>query len=128
MNRSRKAFAWALAAALGSATASSPLIDIQWTRQGSFEHESLLMPKAFVELCGKLTAGSAVAWRFDASGPVDFNIHYHQGKEVVYPERSAARSNGIGVLDAAVPQTYCWMWVNKGAEPVSMKAKLARRM
>ena len=125
MKRLRITVGLALAATLCHAAAKSHLIDIQWNREGSFEHDSVLMPKAFIELCGKLAAGSSVSWRFDATGPVDFNIHYHLEKEVVYPERSAARSSGAGALDVAVPQTYCWMWVNKGAEPVSMKARLA---
>jgi hypothetical protein len=30
-----------------------------------------------------------VRWNFTAAAPVDFNIHYHVGKEAVFPVKQA---------------------------------------
>jgi hypothetical protein len=67
-----------------------------------------------------------VSWRFQAGGPLNFNIHYHEGKDVHYPERREALSSASGRLQAALDQDYCWMWTNKAAQPVSVQVVLER--
>jgi hypothetical protein len=67
-----------------------------------------------------------VAWRFEASGPLDFNIHYHEGQAVRYPAREDAAAGSSGTLQAALDQDYCWMWTNKARHPVSLRLALER--
>jgi hypothetical protein len=57
---------------------------------------------------------------------VDFNIHYHVGKEAVFPAKQAQVSSGRDTLSVTVGQDYCWMWTNKGSAPVSLTIDLAR--
>jgi hypothetical protein len=57
---------------------------------------------------------------------VDFNIHYHVGKDVVFPAKQAQVAAGRDVLRVAAAQDYCWMWTNKGTQPVSLTVELAR--
>jgi hypothetical protein len=57
---------------------------------------------------------------------LNFNIHYHEGKDVRYPERREALASASGQLRVALDQDYCWMWTNKGAEAVRLTVELRR--
>ena len=117
-------FFLALAAALPAARAD--VIDIKWSADGSFAHQSTVAPGKFAEVCGKLPAGAQVRWDFEASAPMDFNVHYHVGKDVVFPSKLAAVSTANGSLDAKIEQHYCWMWSSKSAAPATVTVKLQR--
>ena len=116
----------AVALMSGSAFASSPIVDIAWSTDGRFAHKATLAAGKFVELCGKLAVGENVRWNFTAAEPVDFNIHYHVGKEAVFPARQTQVSSGRDTLNVAVAQDYCWMWTNKGRDAVTLTVELAR--
>ncbi len=118
--------ALALIAAATSAAARADLVDIAWSAQGRFEHRMTVAPGKFAEVCGKLAKADSVAWRFEASGPLDFNVHYHEGKEVHYPERRKALAGASGQLRVALDQDYCWMWTNKSGQSVDLRLQLAR--
>jgi len=128
MNLNRIQACGALAAALlaGPALAAGHLIDITWTPDGGFAHKTQISAGKFVEVCGKLTAGEAVRWGFESAAAVDFNIHYHAGKEVIYPTRQAQVKAGRDTLKVELSQDYCWMWTNTGAIPASLTVKLNR--
>lgn len=69
-----------------------------------------LEPRQMHEECVKLQAGEKRKYYWRADGPVDFNIHYHEGAEVFYPvKRDGMRGDG-GTFAAKGPQDYCWMW------------------
>jgi len=113
-------------AALAAASASADVVDIAWSEQGRFEHRAAVAPGGFAEVCGKLARGTAVRWYFESAGPMDFNIHYHQGKKVVFPVRRAGAAHGAATLKAKLDQDYCWMWANKSAQPLSLRLTLSR--
>lgn len=102
------------------------LVEIKWSATGHFEHQTQVKPNAFFELCGELGAGDAVSWRFEATQPLDFNIHHHSGKDVIYSDRRSKVAMAADVLNAGVRQTYCWMWVNKEPALGIIKMKLRR--
>ena len=116
--------ALALAAALPAARAD--VIDIKWSADGSFAHQSTVAPGKFAEVCGKLPASISVRWDFEASAPLDFNIHYHAGKDVVFPSKMAAMATANDTLQTSLAQDYCWMWSNKLAKPATLTLKLQR--
>ena len=118
----------ALAAATlsGAALGATHIVDIAWPPDGRFAHKAQIAAGKFVEVCGKLAVGEGVRWSFTSAAPVDFNIHYHVGKEAVFPAKQAQVSNGRDTLNVAVAQDYCWMWTNKGGAPVSLVVDLAR--
>ena len=118
--------ALAAAALSGSAFAATHIVDIAWSPDGRFAHKAQIAAGKFVEVCGKLAVGDGVRWSFTAAAPVDFNIHYHVGKEVVFPAKQAQVGGGRDTLNVTVAQDYCWMWTNKGAAPVSLTLELAR--
>ncbi|ABM94600.1 hypothetical protein [Methylibium petroleiphilum] len=116
----------AMLALSGVALASSHIVDIAWSSDGRFAHNTQIAAGKFVEACGKLAVGEGVRWNFAATAPVDFNIHYHVGKEAVFPAKQAQVSSGGDTLKVTVAQDYCWMWTNKGSAPVSLTVDLAR--
>ena len=119
-----------LTAAFAALAVASPvradIIDIAWDASGRFERTVTVAPGKFAELCGKLPAGLKVRWDFEASAPLDFNVHYHVGKDVVFPSKMAATRKAKDVLDTRIEQDYCWMWSNKTSAAASLKVELQR--
>lgn len=109
-----------------STGAQAEIVDIAWSGDGRFERRLTVAPGKFAEVCGKLAKAQSVAWRFDAGGPLNFNIHYHEGKDVRYPERRDALASASGQLRVALDQDYCWMWTNKSAQPIDLQLLLTR--
>lgn len=109
-----------------SQAAAAELVPVRWDAAGQFSQELPIQPGKFVEVCEQLAEGAKVDWSFEAAGPVDFNIHYHEGKEVRFPAQKAQLARDQGTLEATLKQTYCWMWSNKGTRPLKLKFKLAK--
>jgi hypothetical protein len=107
--------------------AASPLTEIAWDSGGRFERTLDLPPGEFAELCGKLSKGQSVDWSFKSATPLDFNIHYHKGKQVVYPAKHGNTAGLAGKLKVSLDQEYCWMWENTNAAGATLIAKLRRR-
>ncbi len=107
------------------AIAHAELVDIKWTG-GTFSHKASIAPKKFLEVCGKLEKDARVAWRFKGSAPSDFNIHYHVGNDVVYPENRKNIALAEGVLPVPRQDDYCWMWSNHATEPITIELTLSR--
>jgi hypothetical protein len=62
------------------------------------------------EECLRIEAGEKRRYHWRASAPVDFNVHFHRGDEVVYPiKRDGMRGDG-GTFVAKTGGDYCWMW------------------
>lgn len=112
-----------LAAAAGARTA---VVDIQWSGDGRFSHATTVAAGNFVEVCGNLPAQVIVRWEFEASSALDFNVHYHAGKDVVFPSKLSAVTNAKDTLDTKIEQAYCWMWSNKTSLPVTLSVRLQR--
>ncbi|MEP6840791.1 MAG: hypothetical protein ABJA75_22260, partial [Bradyrhizobium sp.] len=89
----------AAAAMFVAAGASAELLDLRWDQSGRFSREFGLAPGKFVEVCGKLSRGQSIAWKFDADGTTNFNVHYHQGAQVVFPAKQDAIAKAEGRLD-----------------------------
>lgn len=112
--------------AVAGGIARADLVEIVWSGDGTQTLQREFAPGKFIELCGRLPAGATIRWSFEASGPTDFNIHYHQGREVVYPAQLAGVASAKDALVVRVDQDYCWMWTNGTARSLVLKATLAR--
>jgi hypothetical protein len=112
--------------ALTATGALAEIVAITWDAAGRFERSLGVAPGKFVEACGKLPAGLAVGWNFEAAAPLDFNVHYHVGKTVVYPSKLDAVAAAKDTLRTKVEQDYCWMWSNKSSGPATLQFKLQR--
>ena len=61
---------------------AAQVVNIAWNDAGDFERKLSVATGSFVELCGALERGQTVTWRFEASGALDFNIDFHEGKAI----------------------------------------------
>jgi hypothetical protein len=82
--------------------------------------------RGFEEVCVELKAGERVRYQFRASGDLDFNIHYHRGKEVFYPVKNTATRSADAVFTAPHSDGYCLMWERKGDGAVRVDGVVER--
>ena len=94
---------------LAASALASPVTDGGAARE--ITHE--LKPGGIAEECLRLEAGRSRAFEWKADGPVDFNIHYHQGEKVAYPVKVNKQYEGKGRFTASASEDYCWMWSTK---------------
>ena len=89
--------------------ARADLLTIAWDDHGRFERSTEGQPRQFAEVCGALKRGQAIAWSFEADRPVLFNVHYHDGPRVIFPEKREARKDGRRTATVEADQDFCWM-------------------
>jgi hypothetical protein len=82
--------------------------------EGPGPYSFTLSGKAFDERCLHLDAGQSIQYRFKASAPVDFNIHYHRGNDVFFPVKKSGVREANGTFKAERADGYCLMWEHKG--------------
>jgi hypothetical protein len=78
----------------------------------------------FRERCFDLEPGQALAYRYSADRPIDFDIHYHDGLTTRFAAVAKARKAGQGNFTAKEARRYCLFWFN----PVLDKAALTYRI
>jgi len=107
-------------------SATAQMVPIDWDASGQFSKEVAIAPGKFVEACEKLPKGAKVAWSFEARSRLDFNFHFHEGKQVRFPAKKNQVAKDAGTLNTKVEQDYCWMWTNKGAAETTLNLKLTK--
>lgn len=73
-----------------------------------------LPPGHVHEICKPLHTGESWAYNFRADAPLEFNVHYHEGDEVLFPVPVVNTPRAWGTMTARLNQTYCQMWRNLG--------------
>lgn len=83
-----------------------------------------LKPGEIHEACFPAKNPEKIRYQFNASGAINFNIHYHEGKKVSYPIKQNAVMSTQGIFTPSLPQFYCMMWQNiqKSAVNINFKA------
>jgi hypothetical protein len=79
-----------------------------------------LAAKKVHEECMDLTPGQNLLYRFEASGELDFNLHFHQGDKVTYLVKEKY-SNYASSYEAEQENGFCLMWENSSSEPVKLQ-------
>jgi hypothetical protein len=82
------------------------------------ETEAVMDPSKLHEDCVKLEPGDSISYSFKASGPVDFNIHYHEVGKIFYPVLKKDTAAEQGRFSADKEEFYCLMWTNIQRNPV----------
>ena len=102
----RSLYCWLLAA-LPLCACTTPLVtaDAPKTVRG---HP--IAPYEWHEECMHLDVGDRVEFAFESTEPVDFNVHYHEGKAVVMPMVRDKTRADAGVFAPPAAQDYCLMW------------------
>jgi hypothetical protein len=111
----KNALRFALLLLTTASAAQAQMVAIDWDSADRFRSAAPIRAGKVLEACAALGAGESVAWTFDSHAPLDFNIHYHDAKKVVYPVEPSALARASGMLVAPVRQDYCWMWTNPNA-------------
>jgi hypothetical protein len=106
----------ALSFAAGAAGAAAP---------GLGDFEFTLAPGQVEEICLRLEPRDGVQWRFSAESPVDFNLHWHEGRAVHLPVRHDAVREHAGSFVAPHGDDYCLMWTALAA-PVRISGRVER--
>ncbi len=101
------------------------IVDIKFDAEGRFSHEAEMAVGKTLELCGALKANVPVDWSFSNAAPLNFNIHFHKGDDVVYPVQQKGAVNLAQKFTPDAAQDYCWMWTNRNLQPVKLNVKLA---
>jgi hypothetical protein len=109
---------------LAGSAALAEVVEFRLEPGQAFERRLSAAPEGMVELCAPLAQHQVVHWRFIADGPLDFNIHRHEGDRVITPARHDAARKASGRLRAAVADDHCWMWTNRGRTPVQLAVRL----
>lgn len=78
------------------------------------------------EECFSLAAGERIEYRFEASVPLDFDLHTHRGREVVAPVRIERTREQAGTFTSPHREDYCLTWTNRGAIPAYVKGEWRR--
>ncbi len=107
-----------------STTCKAEVISFILEANSSFKTQANIQPGKFSEVCGKLKKGNLIRWQFDSTSPLEFNIHYHEGNNVIFPYKMSATKSGVEVLLISLDQDYCWMWTNKSKEEVKLEMSL----
>jgi hypothetical protein len=100
--------------------------DIRWDSQGRAHQRLRVDPGQVAEYCGELAAHEKARWAFEATNPLDFNIHYHANGQVTMPAKADGVAKLTGALDPDSKQEYCWMWTNGGKSPTEVDVSLNR--
>ena len=100
--------------------------ELMWIKEGRHAATHELQPGKFIEVCANIAPGDRYRWKFDASGKVNFDIHYHVGELVGRPAAMENVQEGASVLEVRSKQDYCWTWQNRSKEPVNVIAEISR--
>ena len=79
-----------------------------------------IKPLGIHEDCMELVPGQILDYSFETSKPVDFNLHFHEDKNVSYEISKDGVSADKGTFVCEKKQHYCLMWTNPGPEPIGL--------
>ena len=83
-----------------------------------------IKPRSVAEECFTLPGGQSIGYVFESSAPMDFNIHFHRGNDVLYPVKIDAMRSAADRFAASSTEEYCLMWTNRTLETVTVKGAL----
>lgn len=116
----------ALTLTLMTISAHAEVVNIQWAADGQFVYATEVRSGGFLELCGTLPAGLTIDWSFTSSVPLESNVHYHEGKQVMYPAKHPPAASVKDQLIVKTEQHYCWMWSNLIGRPFKIDVQLLK--
>lgn len=83
-------------------------------------------PHKFHEECLALEARQSIRFSFSAARSLDFNIHYHKDKDILYPVRAKEVTAHKGEFTAKEAGEYCLMWENAHHDSIVLTYEFQR--
>ncbi|WP_157991579.1 hypothetical protein [Caldimonas tepidiphila] len=108
----------------GSALAATPS---SWDAQGVASHVLTVAPRQTGQFCLPLRTSQQVVWAFVAPAPLDFDLRGRDGGPVLPSARRDAVREAQGLLEVGGAREHCWIWSNRGEQPVQVALRLRRR-
>ena len=71
-----------------------------------------IKPGGILEECRIVSPNQELVYSFQAAMPVDFNLHYHHEKKVLYPVSKKRIFDLEGTFSPEEKYNYCLMWTN----------------
>ena len=71
-----------------------------------------MQPGEVHELCMGLEFGKRLTYAFKSRSAMNFNIHYHEDDDVLFPVEEHLTNEKSEVFTAQSDQDYCLMWTN----------------
>ena len=81
----------------------------------------IIGPGEVRELCFEAAAGDTIVYRFEGTGPLGFNLHYHDDEEIYYPVPEHETDAEKGHFLATADRVYCLMWTNNGTGRITVE-------
>ena len=82
-----------------------------------------VLPNNAYETCFQLMAKETFRYTFSSSSALDFNLHYHLGEHVAYPQEQLGIKQYGSTYTAKITHDYCMMWTNTGDKLVQLKVE-----
>ncbi len=87
---------------------------------GDDKVEIALTHSGIHEECIRVNQNQTLEYVFEASKPLDFNLHHHIDSEVIYPISETGITSLNGAFNPEIRKAYCLMWTNNQAESVDL--------
>jgi hypothetical protein len=100
--------------------ASVSFLLLTGTAHAAKQYNKALAPGKAHEECMKMGPNQHLIYSFKATGSLNFNIHYHEDKEVYFPVKQDEIADYNGIYQPTVGHDYCMMWTNTSKKPVSV--------
>lgn len=107
--------------------AHAEVIEIVWDASGRFERTLDVAPIKFAEVCERLMKGQSIAWSFKSDQRLNFNVKYHDGKNVMFLAKKDRTAELDRELQVGVDEDYCRMWGNPDGAGSKLTVVLRRR-
>lgn len=120
----RRAF---LALALSAAWAACAAAPLEWDGQGSAQRVLAVAAGQSESLCLPLRPPQRVVWAFVAPAPLDFELRFGDGSRPAPAVRHPAAQEARDQFEVRQNREHCWVWTNRGGQPVQVAVQLRRR-
>jgi hypothetical protein len=92
--------------------------DVKLTNE--YDKVVIIKPSGIHEDCFEILPDQKLECVFEGTKPLDFNIHYHEDKEIYYPVKKDNVSIDEDVFYPEIKQYYCLMWTNKKNRTITL--------
>ncbi len=89
--------------------------------QRDIDESTVILTGKVHESCVELKLGESVEYTFESDAMLSYNVHYHDGEEIVFPVTEHKANNESNVFTAEADQVYCLMWTNSSDGQVTVR-------
>lgn len=79
-------------------------------------YKILITPNALHERCFDMQPTQQLLYSYKSSAAVDFDLHYHIDKNIIYPIRKKNQIHADEVFTANETREYCLLWKNNSKD------------